>query len=411
MTQYVVIVDPLSTGAEYGPAFTAAGVVPVAALTGSQELAGWRGSWHPENFPHIHQIVDDDVAGLAAVLRQYDPVCIVPGAESGVLLCDALIELLLPGSGNVPALSPARRDKWAMAQGVAAAGVPALRQIFTRDEADVEKWLADVGLLGADLVFKPPSSSGADDVHLVPAGQDWRPLLREMRDRVNNLGHRNDGALVQELAVGTEFLVDSYSVDGRHGLADVCRYTKFRHGDRIGLYDLVDFLPPEHPDVATVWAYTREVLDALGFRNGCGHAEVMVTAQGPRLIEIAARPAGGGHQMISRLATGSSQIDRTVAHRLRGEFTEGYELIQHVRGVFVSAHAAGVWRNGEVFDGVEKLPTFWAKNFPHATGAAVPLTENILTFLGWVILAGTDEAQVEADYREVKAREARVVID
>jgi len=39
----------------------------------------------------------------------------------------------------------------------------------------------------------------------------------------------------------------------------------------------------------------------------------MMTVDGPRLIEVAARPAGGGHQMVSELATGDNHIKRTVA--------------------------------------------------------------------------------------------------
>jgi hypothetical protein len=113
-------------------------------------------------------------------------------------------------------------------------------------------------------------------------------------------------------------LVDTYSVGGRHGLVDVCRYTKRQFGDRIGIYDCVEFLPPADPDVALAWSYTQRVLDAVGVRNGCGHVEVMLTPDGPRLIEIGSRPAGGGHQLITEIATGDNHIKRTVAHRERG---------------------------------------------------------------------------------------------
>ena len=65
------------------------------------------------------------------------------------------------------------------------------------------------------------------------------------------------------------------------------------------------------------------MLDAVGIRIGCGHVEVMMTADGPRLIEVAARLAGGGHQMVSELATGDNHIKRTVAHRVRGEVGTG----------------------------------------------------------------------------------------
>jgi hypothetical protein len=216
--------------------------------------------------------------------------------------------------------------------------------------------------------------------------------------------------LVSEYAEGTELLVDTYSVDGRHGLVDVCRYTKRQFEDRIGIYDCVEFLAPDDPDVQTVWAYTRLVLDAVGVRNGCGHTEVMLTPRGPRLIEIGSRPAGGGHQHICEVATGDNQIKRTVAHRARGEFKPGYELVKHLRAVFVSAPQAGVWHNAEILDGVTSLSSYHAQHRPYRTGERVPATRDIFSLLACVILASTDAGALDADHRQIKAWERQLDI-
>jgi hypothetical protein len=217
--------------------------------------------------------------------------------------------------------------------------------------------------------------------------------------------------LLEEFAEGTEYLVDSYSVDGRHGLVDVCRYTKLQKGDRIGIYDLVDFLPPDHPDVLELWPYTRQVLDAVGIRNGCCHTEVIITKEGPRLLEVGARPAGGGHQMIAKLATGSNHIMRTVAHRVRGEFDDSYELVRYVCSVVISAPRQGIWRNAEIFADVDSLPTFHVKHFYFGTGDEVPAPAGLSSMLGWVVLASTDHEAMEADYRRIKNLERRVEVD
>ncbi len=415
MQRYAIIVDPLSTGREYPAAFRAEGVIPIAVLSAAEPVPVLRGSWHPENFEVVHYFDGDysaqSVAALAKALVDYQPICILPGAESGVRLYEALVPLVLPGTGNVAGLGDARRDKWQMARAVAAAGVPHLRQLFSADAEEISRWLAETGLDRRDLVVKPPNSGGTDDVHMVPSGADWRPLLDRMASQVNHLGLVNGGILIQEFAEGAEFLVDSYSVDGRHGLVDICRYTKLRKGDRIGIYDRVDFLQPADPQVQLIWDYTLQVLDALGFRNGCGHAEVMLTPDGPRLIEIAERPAGGGHQLISKIATGDNHILRTVAHRVHGEFKPSYQLLQHLCGVFVSAPHAGIWRNAEIFDEVEQLASYVDRNFPKGTGDYVESTDDLSSFLAWVVLAAPDEAVIDADYRRVKELEQQIVID
>ncbi len=410
MEQYAVVVDPLATGQEYPAAFAEAGVETIAVLSAAPPAEPFLASWHPENFRHICAF-DGNVAELAASVLRYHPICVVPGADIGVELADALAELVVPGSGNVPALAAARRDKWAMAQAVHAAGIADLRQFCSDDPDEIDRWLAGTGLAGGWLVVKPTKSAGTDNVHIVPAGSDWRPLFGQIYGRVNKMGLRNEAVLVQEFAPGTEFLIDSYSVDGRHGLVDVCRYTKSQRGDRIGIYDLVDFLAPDDPDVLTVWPYVQRILDAVGIRNGCGHSEVILTADGPRFLEVGARPAGGGHQMITMLATGSNHITRTVAHRVRGEYSPGYELVQHVCSAVISAPRSGIWRNAEIFAEIESLPTYWKKWFRGGTGDLVPQTDDTFTWLGWVVLASPDQRAVAEDYRHIKELERRIEID
>jgi hypothetical protein len=409
--QFAVIVEPVSTGHEYAEAFRAEGLTPIAVMTSDEAVPVFAHTWHPENFDRVHVLGGRGVAELAEELRQYRPQWLVPGSEVGVELCDALTGVLCPGSGNDPATTPDRRDKWHMARALARAGLPHLRQHCSADRDELDAWIAEQGLAGGRFVVKPPKSAATDDVHLIRPGEDWHPVFDRILGKINYGGLRNDAVLVQEFAEGTEFLVDTYSVDGRHGLVDVCRYAKHRRDDRIGIYERVQFLAPDDPDVQEIRPYVFAVLDALGVRNGAGHSEIMLTKHGPRLMETGARPAGGGHQMITRMATGDSQIARTVAHRLRGEFRPGYELRQHLSAVFISSPAAGIWRNGDIFDGVDALPSFVAKHFPFGSGDLVPASDDLVTFLAWVILAGPDPEQIEADYQHIRAIESRIEIE
>jgi len=410
MQRYAVVVDPLGTGQEYPAAFREAGVETVAVMSMPEPIALYKASWHPENFQHIH-LYDGDLAGLAEVLRGYRPLCLIPGSETGVELAEQLVELVVPGTGHVPALAAARRDKWAMAMALRDAGLPHLRQTCSADPDEIERWLHITGLAESRVVVKPPKSAATDNVHIVPPGVDWRPFFDQIYGHMNEFGLRNDAVLVQEYAEGPEFLIDSYSVDGVHGLVDVCRYTKVQKGDRIGIYDLVDFIEPDHPQVSAVWPYARQVLDAVGIRNGCCHTEVILTGDGPRLLEVGARPAGGGHQMITKMATGTNHIERTVAHRVRGEFRPGYELVQYVASVVISAPEAGTWCNAELFADVDSLATFRMKHFYFGTGDTVPAPGGLSTMLGWVVLVTRDKAALDADYHRIKELERQIKVD
>jgi len=406
---HAVIVDPYGGARDFVPAFRARGVETVALLSDPGPLASYAARWHPGDFARVHAY-DGDFDELLRTVKAYDPICIVPGNEHAVELTASLVEVLMPEKGNVIGSAPSQRDKWQMALALERAGVPRIPQICTDQPAEVADWIRHNGLTGRPLVFKPPKSGGTDNVHMSGPGEDWRPHFDAQLGYVNRFDIRTDRVLVQEYAQGPEFIVDLYSVDGRHGLANVCRYVKHSRGSRIGIYDAAEYLPPGHPEVAMLFAYTKLAADAVGIRNGSTHAEVIVTVDGPRLVEIASRLSGGCMMASGRLATGDCQIDRTVRHYLDGEFSPGFELVRHVRTMWLGTEQDGVLRNIEILEGARDLPTVHSMDLAR-NGTLISCTEDAFTELGWIILGGCDEDAMEADYQQIKEWERQVVVE
>ena len=286
MADSIVVVDPYSAGKGIAPAFAERGVEAIAVLTTPEPPAGLAKTWTPGDYREVHVLSDLDE--LAAKLAGHDPIAVVPGTETGVEAAEALSELIVPGRSNVLTLSSARRDKWQMAVALRSADVPHLRQISSDQADEVAGWLRREGLENSPIVLKPQESGGTDDVFVARPGDDWRAKFDRILGSVNKLNLRNDKVLVQELAVGTEYEVDTYSIDGRHGLAAVWRYAKECRGDRLGIYLSNTFVSADDPVVDVLFDYVCQVLDATGVRNGPAHVEVMITAEGPRLIEIGA---------------------------------------------------------------------------------------------------------------------------
>ena len=403
----VAIVDPYSSGHGFAPAFRNAGVNAIAIRTAFSLPAIASATWEPGHFAHV-------LDGCAPFERLVDmvqalgPVGVVPGTDSGIELAEALTDRLFPGTGNDPALAPARRDKWETYRALVAADVPRLEQVCAADASEVDAWLDATGLHGAPLVLKPPRSAGADSVYIVRPGQDWRPVFDSLLGDVNKMGLRNEGVLVQEFADGVEYAVDTYSVGGRHTLALVCRYRKREVGDRLGIYEAVEFLPADNPQINSLFHYVRRVLGAVGLANGAAHVEVMETPRGLRLIEVNCRIAGGRQQVLQRVATGDSQIDRHVRHVAHGGFgPDVYRLRKHLTLIYLSSPAAGVWHNAELLAEAEALPTHHSTHVAWRTGDRVPQTLDIFSSLGQIVLAGSSAAAVEADVVAVRAIEAR----
>ena len=412
LTGPAVVVDPYSSGALFPAAFTEHGVDVVAVLTAERPPDAYAPSYRPQDFPR-KIVFTGDVPGLAGGLRALGPRCVIAGCESGVELAEQLAPLVVPDRCNVPELAAARRDKWAMARAVAAAGLRVIPQICTDDPGEVRAWLRREGLDGHDLVVKPPRSASTDGVVKVAGGQGWARVFADGIGRVNQFGAVDDRLLVQKFLTGTEYVVDTFSHDGEHGVVDICRYLKVDNGPHMAVYDAMRWVPQDDPAVPELVDYARGVLDAVGLRFGAAHIEIMSTDGGPVLIEIGARPHGGGHPRFNRVATGDSQVDRTVRSLIGAAVPAGYALVRHQICVFHIARASGVVRNAAVLDAILDLPSHYFSVRHLADGDHVETTRSLVDSLefGFVVLSHPDQAQVERDYRVVRDLERSLIID
>lgn len=406
-----VIVDPYSSGALFAEALAEHGVPVVAVVTSRRPPKAFASSYRPQDFPVVIEY-DGDLEAVASRLRDLDPRCVLAGCESGVQLAEALAPQVVPERCNVPELAPARRDKSHMAAAVAAAGLPVIPQICTADAEEVAAWLQREGLAGAELVIKPPKSASTDGVVKLPGTADWRAVFSRQIGRVNQFGEIDDRLVVQKFVTGTEYVIDTFSHEGKHSLVDVCAYHKVDNGPHMAVYDTMRWLPPDDPALPALTEYVFAVLDAVGLRFGSAHVEVMDTQDGPLLIELGARPHGGGQPRFNRNATADSQIDRTVRWLTGGELPASYELLTRQMCVFHIAPRSGTVRGTAALDGIRSLPShhFSVQNL--ADGDHVPVTRDLVDSLdfGFVILAHPDEQQIQRDYRAIRAAERRLSI-
>lgn len=407
-----VIVDPFSSGVFYAPAFKQAKVPVIAVLSRPEPPLVYLPSFHPEDFPEVIRFAGD-YEPVVQRLRQLAPRCVLPGTECGVELADELAARVTPEVANDPTLISARRHKGDMVEAVARAGLPVLAQICTKDPMAVAAWIDRENLVGRDLVVKPPKSASTDGVTRIHAGQGWHEVFHAQLGKTNQWDVINDRMIVQEYATGTEFVIDLFSYESIHTVTNVCRYQKVENGPHMAVYDSMEWLPMDDPAVPGLIDYTKGVLNAIGVRFGASHVEVMLTKAGPRLIEVNARPHGGGQPRFCRVATGDSQVDRAVRYFTGlGEIPENYELLKNLCVVFLISRASGVVRNIEIFDAVRELPSYHFATIPIRNGERVQRTKDLLTTLalGFVVLVHKDQKQIRTDYEAVREIERGLVV-
>jgi biotin carboxylase len=406
MSRPVVIVNPLSSAIELAPAFNARGIPVIAVTFEPKNESGFGMKIHTSDFINIIPNQNN----LEEILRKYDPIAIIPGTDEATSLTDKLTLALTPQFANDPKKTTHRSHKALMQQALLEAGVDSLKTLNTASEVDVEAWLKLNNLTDSPLIIKPPMSAGSDKVFHTSAKRDWKTAFNRVLTEPSIItGKISETVVIQEEAIGTEFAVGTVSVNGNHYLAHLIEYHKTSSGERNTVFDYVEFINYEeiHEEI---FSYTQRSLDALGIRWGAAHTEIMLTNNGPRLIESSARMCGGPVVGFARVATGSSQADKLVELYCDGDVkSKDYVFNNTVVPVFLKSPANGILSNVEVLTDLSKLPTFMSQHTWYKNGDLVPKTVDYLTNFGIVALSGKLKDIFE-DYKKIRNMESELVI-
>lgn len=347
------------TARHIAPTFLDAGAECVRVQSTAQPPGQYRAS-SPTLGNYVDNIVHEgDLARTVALVKAHEPVAVVPGGEYAVRFADVLAEALgLPCNGT--ALSEARRDKYAMIEAVAAAGLRGARQLRTADEDELVRWHRE---LGGRVVVKPTQSAGGDGVAFCDTPEQSVAALRAILGRRNVFHQDNDAVVAQEYLVGTEYMMNTVSLDGRHQVSDLWRTYRFSVNGITDLLGVTYLVPRRGPGHDELVEYAFAVLDALDIRHGTAHVELKLTPQGPCLIEVGARLSGGDLPYFARLAIGESQLDWMAEAVLRPErfharCGEDYRIQRHYAWTALLSPVEGTLRGYRALDEIRALESF-----------------------------------------------------
>ncbi|MET7451363.1 ATP-grasp domain-containing protein [Streptomyces sp. NPDC005574] len=168
----------------------------------------------------------------------------------------------------------------------------------------VEELRAAVERIGHPCVVKPVDGTGSSGVrYLADRAETERHLAALTFDTPQ---------LVEEFLVGAEYSVEAVSTAEGHRILAITEKTttgaphfvetghtlpvRLDAGDESAIHDLV-----------------TGMLDAVGYRYGPSHTEVMLTEGGPRLIESHGRPGGDRISDLLLLALGEDVFAQTMS--------------------------------------------------------------------------------------------------
>jgi carbamoylphosphate synthase large subunit len=407
-----VLVDAYASGHHFLPAFERAGADCVHVQSTPNPLASAPStdfSVYDVNVVHV------DIDKTLAVLRDYPVVCVVAGHEPGVLLADELSDAMgLPTNG--PVTSRLRRDKYEMIEALRAAGLHCAQQFKSGDAEEIVDWAERAGPY--PFVVKPLSSAGTDGVQICHDTEQVRRAATSVLGSTDVHAQPNDEVLIQTYLDGPEYVVDMVSYAGMRYTVHAWKYHKrLVHGTR-RIYDIDRLVPADASPVPELVSYVDAAMDALGVRFGPSHAEVIVTPDGPALVEVGARLSGGVHPGFHDRCLGANQADLTaLAYLDPGSFITRYAGRTYAQREEAIAYATPTELDGvveriddAVVAEIRALPTVFDVDVKVRPGSRIRPTVDLFSATMRVFMCAADYADIQRDYERLQGLKDRVFV-
>jgi len=309
---HVLIVGPYHSGYLYLPAAKELNIKVSVLTTDSGDYR-----IPDEARPQIEHLVvvdsfeSDALVGAAVQLHQKDPIDGVLAGFEFLVEVTSHVAHALGVKGLDPEKASLVRDKSLMRQALHDAGVRAPKFARAASALDIEHVIEKVGFPAVVKPLKMAASIGTARV------DDPVELLAAYEDIANDDGiwglKNGPEVLVEELLVGTEYVVDGCVTSS--GDIDVFEFGEYELGPQphFQILRFTAYRPEDLPQSDVMAAYVKEVVQAVGIVVGPFHAEIIMTKDGPVLVEIANRIPGGAIAQLGESVTGRSLVKCALA--------------------------------------------------------------------------------------------------
>lgn len=335
----IVVVEASSTGFNYIRDIVNRNFNPVVLdmkVEGTEANKAYKemvhGTYENIDVPYEMVYEKDTYEETLEMIREYDPLLVIPGSEKAVRIATRLandLNLKCNPIENLDAIT--LKDK--MQEKIKEAGLRYIKgQVVRSVEEAIEYY--DAECLD-EVVVKPVYSAGSVGVRICLNKEEMINSLNHLFNDFSVYGDRLNEIVVQERIKGEEYFVNTVSCDGDHRVTLIWKYSKVKTEEGGNVYDSIDTINELGLGEAEIVEYAYDVADALGIRYGPVHGEYMVDDKGPVLIEVNCRPSGGemDAEYLDRIS-GQHETDSILDSYLNPENfyyerNRGYRLYAH----------------------------------------------------------------------------------
>ncbi|MFZ2315107.1 MAG: ATP-grasp domain-containing protein [Gammaproteobacteria bacterium] len=289
-----IIVDGYSTGRQYASLLNQKSYNCLHIQSSMQLPTFITSEMTPSDYcaTYIHN-EDDFQSTLQWIISHGYPEFIIPGSDTATVLCDKLSDALKLTLKNPLASSQARRDKFEMGERIKNCGLIGIKQLKAKNFNDITSWIKEEGV-EFPLVVKPLKSGSGEGFRFCRNIREVELAFFELLGQKDLFNQVNEALLIQEYIQGDEYVINTVSCAGQHLVSEFGIYQKKINEQGNSIYQSLQFFPRNFDKSRELKKYAFAILDALDIHYGPSHMEVMWTHKGPILIEVGARPVGGG---------------------------------------------------------------------------------------------------------------------
>lgn len=262
------------------------------------------------------------VLELVTALHAETPFDAVVSFQEFGLLTAALLQERLGLRGNPLEPVLLTRDKCRMREHMRDKGVPSIPYARVSDAVQVTDFARRAGW---PIIVKPANGAGSLQVHKLFGEEEVAPALAAIAADAKAADLiRHDfpeiGIIAEKFVEGPEVSVEAITWEGRHRI--LCVTDKMTTGHP-GFVETGHTMPSALPadTLAAIAGLTADFLTSIGHRYGPSHTEIIVSADGPVIVESHTRTGGDRIFEMVELVTGIDMFGATL-QGLAGSFPE-----------------------------------------------------------------------------------------
>lgn len=298
-----------------------------------------------------------------------------------VVAVSKALNLTCPFSQNVDLM----RYKHKMREAIDKAHLPNPKYRVAHSWNEALEAVKDIGL---PLVLKPVDLASSAFVRLIPSLSALEEAYKSLRDfTVNWRGQKREGiVLLEAYMTGEEFSVETITFNGKTEIVGITE--KMVMGSPCFIESGHMF--PAHIEPLkseAISTYVKAVLEGLEVTHGICHNEVKFTDEGPRIVEINPRPAGGYIVDLVALTYGVDLLSAFI-ELSKGEKPNLAFSISAVKSAcihYITAPSSGVVKQIKGMDLLKKDPNVLTWVLEDCVGKRVEAPVDNASRLGWVI--------------------------